>query len=1076
MVQSRLTQRVLLSALVGSLLFAAPALAAVPISSWGFVTLFSDTTYVVTTDLTEPAGTQGVSGTVAIRIPPSVHDIVIEGGGFTIDGRDTGGSPDLDIGVAMSGIASGSVRDIVIRDLRLTDVSIGVQIQDYVCRAVVEDCEFAACVNQAGIELANVIGGAEMRWITVRDNWFHDGAGVPILVRNTANAGPGVAVMEHIAVVANVVHDYRRSPAFPEPWNAAIVLRHGGSELRVWDNLMVGGTGESGVFMTSDDSSDQPYDAVSIRGNVLAGASGNVRSAGAQNASGITLDRVTTTTGDFSTWVVTGNYLVQNEAYGIELLTGTNTPASLPADGNWWGEDGTVTGAFGNGALNTTDASPRDIADGILVIPSRSAGGDRAVAAVGGFAGVAVILNQNDGAPGIRGFDVDYDHTASFAYRRTIEGPFLDLQAPTVQFYDIPRIGGSGNERTASAAILGGGAPLAVGNGVLFLTVLAGTSEDEAPAADFLLQGAALRDPGNFPVAIAALTDADRPIDDTPPAATVTPPGGNPCVGSETAPVGVAVSDDFALEDVAYRFHRIDLAPGCWTALSLDEPGTAYTGPASVPVTFGFGEGTYVFELLATDDAGNAAIERLFLSFDETPPADFTGTTTALAVPGPGTPAAEEVRFTWNGSFEAGADLRLHYLPYGGTPGNYAYPEYDDAGPVPGPHFPGPTEGTVIDLPDVASGSVVIPFTIAERSYYYFTLYVFDCAGNPSPGASSTVRKNALSYYLGDWDSHSPPACPGSPEYTSGNGEVHYCDLIGMSRAFATTPSDPNYSAYVDIGPTTPGPSPRDLPVTDNVIDFEDLIIFAVNFETVFPFAGDDETVLADERTGRIGSVRLTLDVTSREEDRVLARLRVDGDVEELLGLEAVILTPGFELVRVRPGPIVPDSHFLIAVPHKDGWTFNLALLGPEARLATAGVVGEIELRPTGSLDEPTCRLQSHKLRDRRNRELDGSGGVAAVGTGPPASDIPRTFALAEPVPNPANPVTSINFSVPGRSELRIHVYDAAGRLVARLFEGIAEPGEHTVTWRADEHASGMYLIEMTAGEFRAVRKALIIK
>jgi hypothetical protein len=297
-----------------------------------------------------------------------------------------------------------------------------------------------------------------------------------------------------------------------------------------------------------------------------------------------------------------------------------------------------------------------------------------------------------------------------------------------------------------------------------------------------------------------------------------------------------------------------------------------------------------------------------------------------------------------------------------------------------------------------------------------------------------------------------------------------------MSRAFATTPSDPNFSPYADIGPTTPGPSPRDLPVTDNVIDFEDLIIFAVNFGTVFPLAGGEAIALEDALPGRTGSVRLSLDVISRDEHRVLARLQADGDIEELHGLEAVLETPGLELVSVHPGPIVPDAHFLLAVPRANGLSFNFALLGAEARLTGPGTVGEIEFRPTGSVDEPACRLAGLKLRDHWNRELDGTGGTAAVVPAAGETRFPTQFALAEPVPNPANPVASITFSVPDRSELRIHVYDAAGRLVARLFEGIAEPGQHTVDWRADGQASGMYLIEMTAGDFRAVRKALIIK
>lgn len=1074
MAQSLKMRRLAIALAGASLILAAPAFAAVPISSWGFVALFSDTTYTVTANLVEPGGTQGVSGSTAIRVPPSVHDIVIEGGGFTIDGRDTGGTPDLDLGVALSGIASGPVRNVVIRDLRFTDVSTGVSIKDYACRVVVEDCEFAGMVNLAAVELANDLLGAQMRWVTVRDNWFHDGAGIPVVARNTANASGG-AIMEHVAVAANMIHDTRRSPGFPEPWNAAILFRDGAADVRVWDNLVSGGQGESGLFMTSSDATARAYDGVSIRGNVFTGATGNIRAIGTDLASGITLDQVTTSSGTFATWTVTGNYLVQNENLGIEFLTGANTPAVLLANGNWWGEDGTVSGTYGNGALNATDAAPRDLPDGILALPDRAGGADRAVADVEGFAGQVVLLNQNNGAPGIRGFDLDYDHAASYAFRRTVEGPFLRRQASLIQFYDIPAIGGSGNERTASAAILGGGTPLALGNGVLTLTVLAGVLQDEATPPDFLLDQVALRDPGNYPIVVAGLGDADRPVDNTPPAAVLTPPGPYPCVGSANAPVGVAVSDDFALEDVAYRFYKVGLDPGCWTALSLDEAGVAYTGPASVIVIFGFGDGAYVFELLATDDAGNVLRAALGLTFDSTPPADFAGTTSALAVPGPGTPGVEEVRFTWSGTFEAGGNLRLRYLPFGGAVGNYAYPEYDDLAPLPGPHFPGPTEGTEVDLPDLSAGSAVVSFTIPQRSYYYFTLYVRDCAGNPSPGTGAAARTNALSYYLGDWDSNMPPACPGSPEYPSGNGYVNFCDLIGLSRAFGTTSFDPDYSNYVDIGPTTPGPSPRDRPTTDNVIDFEDLILFAINYGIVAPLAGENVAADAVNR----GLVRLASEVVSRDSERVVIELRVSGDVDQLRGLEAVLSIPGFTVVETRPGSVLPAAHFLRAVAGPDEVSVNIALLGAGERLPGAGVVAEVVLR--ANQDHPpgvAPRLVRQKIRDRWNRELDGVGGtpVTAVAEEQPGPAVPVAFALAEPQPNPMNPATTVRFLVPVRSEVRVVVYDPVGRLVARLFEGVAEPGEHVLTWQPDRRASGLYLLEMSAGDFRQVRKVLAIK
>ncbi|MEX0736093.1 MAG: glycosyl hydrolase [Bacteroidota bacterium] len=76
-------------------------------------------------------------------------------------------------------------------------------------------------------------------------------------------------------------------------------------------------------------------------------------------------------------------------------------------------------------------------------------------------------------------------------------------------------------------------------------------------------------------------------------------------------------------------------------------------------------------------------------------------------------------------------------------------------------------------------------------------------------------------------------------------------------------------------------------------------------------------------------------------------------------------------------------------------------------------------------------------------------------------AEVPSTFLLFQNYPNPFNPTTSVRVSVPIASFVRLTVVDILGREVARLAESELGQGDHIFVWRADGHASGVYLCRM---------------
>jgi hypothetical protein len=84
----------------------------------------------------------------------------------------------------------------------------------------------------------------------------------------------------------------------------------------------------------------------------------------------------------------------------------------------------------------------------------------------------------------------------------------------------------------------------------------------------------------------------------------------------------------------------------------------------------------------------------------------------------------------------------------------------------------------------------------------------------------------------------------------------------------------------------------------------------------------------------------------------------------------------------------------------------------------------------------------------------------------------PETFALAQNHPNPFADATSVRFSLARAAAVRLAVYDALGREVAVLAEGLRAAGPHAVALDARGLPAGTYLYRLEAdGEVIATRR-----
>ena len=119
--------------------------------------------------------------------------------------------------------------------------------------------------------------------------------------------------------------------------------------------------------------------------------------------------------------------------------------------------------------------------------------------------------------------------------------------------------------------------------------------------------------------------------------------------------------------------------------------------------------------------------------------------------------------------------------------------------------------------------------------------------------------------------------------------------------------------------------------------------------------------------------------------------------------------------------------------------------------------------------DDPRGDVASTSLADAATNDAAEAPEIAGEA-------IPETYVLEANYPNPFNPTTTIRYGLPEAAAVSLVVYDALGREVERLVEGLREAGMHTVTFEAGALPSGWYLYRLTTPGGITPRAMLLLK
>jgi len=83
--------------------------------------------------------------------------------------------------------------------------------------------------------------------------------------------------------------------------------------------------------------------------------------------------------------------------------------------------------------------------------------------------------------------------------------------------------------------------------------------------------------------------------------------------------------------------------------------------------------------------------------------------------------------------------------------------------------------------------------------------------------------------------------------------------------------------------------------------------------------------------------------------------------------------------------------------------------------------------------------------------------------------------------PNPTRGSTSIRFVLPDRRQVSLRIFDAAGRSVRSLVEGVLPPGTHRVRWDGRDGAgrplaAGVYFYRLETPEGTLSRRLILVR
>ncbi len=440
------------------------------------------------------------------------------------------------------------------------------------------------------------------------------------------------------------------------------------------------------------------------------------------------------------------------------------------------------------------------------------------------------------------------------------------------------------------------------------------------------------------------------------------------------------------------------------------------------------------------------------VTIDLTSPGTLADLTATQVKTGNDDDGTTEIDLAWTAPGGDAASIEIYRKGFGD------YPEYDDGtGVVPTPPVT-IGNGWALVATLAATATTYVDET-TTRDFWYYAAYVTDTCGNVS--AATGLTGGTLNYHLGDVSDGITQG--------QGNNQVFTEDMshLGANYGIVLAHNDP--LNYLDSGPTTDYLIDS-RPATDNNVNFEDLMVTAINYNLVSkqspPIgATHNEIVLKVGPLGEVGDIC-----------EVELYMYADGQIQGLsipLDWNRDVVEP----IGVQAGSLLPEQggNYMVLTPGSG--IVDAALLGVRsAGISGEGLLATVRFRVlTGG--EADISLLEIVARDATNQAVVCEGTVT---TDTPSVQVANSVLRAA-VPNPFNPSTELSFVLAREGKVTLSVYSLRGRLVRTLINEQMTAGPHMLTWNGTDDAgqtvsSGSYLVRLVAPDRVQNRQITLVK
>ena len=95
--------------------------------------------------------------------------------------------------------------------------------------------------------------------------------------------------------------------------------------------------------------------------------------------------------------------------------------------------------------------------------------------------------------------------------------------------------------------------------------------------------------------------------------------------------------------------------------------------------------------------------------------------------------------------------------------------------------------------------------------------------------------------------------------------------------------------------------------------------------------------------------------------------------------------------------------------------------------------------------------------------------------------NLTTAYVLKQNTPNPFNPATSIEYTIPFDAKVNIVIYDLMGNEIKTLINDYREVGQYTINWDGTNHtgqfvSGGIYFYKLQAGDFIQTKKMVLLR